>query len=133
MFDFIKSHIDPYRGPAQGVGTEHGDTWPEAVAKINAAFKKIAEAFETGMAPQPNPDAPKPVAIEDIASLISQAVTPLNEEIASLKNQLESASARMAAMEGFFTAQSDPNLPADDTAKMPPVDVDAATLAAPQS
>lgn len=48
MFDPIKGPANPYQGPAVGLGTEAGDTWHAAVAKINAGFKRVVSAIEGG-------------------------------------------------------------------------------------
>lgn len=48
MFDPIQGPANIYQGPAVGLGTEAGDTWHAAVAKINAGFKNVTAAMKGG-------------------------------------------------------------------------------------
>lgn len=101
MFDPIKSHIDHYRGPATGMGTDHGDTWPTAVDKINKGFDAVVkwiESFDPDVKEKPEPA----MTPEEIGNMIQQAVTPLQDEIAALRLQVEAANAELAIVRGFF-------------------------------
>jgi hypothetical protein len=49
MFDPIKGPPNEYLPPATGHGTEFGDSWHTAVAKINDGFKRVIEAMDTEM------------------------------------------------------------------------------------
>src|SRR6266566_4411713 len=50
MFDPIKGPPNEFLPPATGHGTEFGDSWHTAVAKINASFAKIRDALMRGVA-----------------------------------------------------------------------------------
>ena len=90
MFDPIKTHIDPYRGPAQGEGTEHGDTWPTAIQKINKGFENIIawiESFDTTASAKLTEAA---LTAQDVGDIVQRALQPLQDQLNEVRREIES-------------------------------------------
>lgn len=146
MFDQIKTHIDPYRGPAQGEGTEHGDTWPTAIRKINDGFANIVAWIESF-----DPDATAkateaPLTAQEVGNIVQRALQPLQDQLNEVRRGVEVFNAkleisnqiatavdgltwRVDALQGFFNAEAPPpNLPQEiePDPKMPPPEDGAA-------
>jgi len=141
MFDKIVAHGDHYKGPAQGLGSEHGDSWPTAVGKINAAFEAFGKWIE-GF----DPDAKAkmtdaPITAQEVGDIVQRALQPLQDQVNKLRMEIEVANAkteianqlgtavdgltsRVDAMESFFTeapqtttvVEPDPVLPPPEDA-----------------
>lgn len=77
MFDPITGPGNPYMGPATGLGTEGGDNWDAAIAKINAGFKNVVKAIEGGL----GMSAPDDVALGERLSHIEDSLTALQMRI----------------------------------------------------
>lgn len=105
MFDPIKGPANIYQGPAVGLGTEAGDTWHEAVAKVNAGFKRVISAIEGGT------EAADDKARKDIAAL-EDAVTALQKRNDDLEAHMKGL---LASFDKFLAAQpkatTDPTVP----------------------
>ena len=141
MFDQIKTHIDPYRGPAQGEGTEHGDTWPTAINKINKGFENIIAWIESFDPAATAKATEAPLTAQDVGDIVQRALQPLQDQLNEVRREIEVANAkaeianqiatavdgltsRVDALQGFFNeaapAPGDPNLPPpEDTALDP--------------
>jgi hypothetical protein len=75
MFDPIKGPANQYQAPATGLGTEAGDTWHEAVRKINAGFKNVIKAISGGVESE----------MEMIDSHARDEIADLREELAAMQ------------------------------------------------
>lgn len=75
MFDPIKGPANPYQGPAVGLGTEAGDTWHAAVAKINTGFQNFAAAIKGGVEH----------IVEAVDGEARKDIADLREELAALQ------------------------------------------------
>lgn len=81
---------DDNRGPAQGHGTEHGDTWRGAVKKINGALGEIEKALNnTGMS----------IGVVEQPDMLSR-LTALESNVAEVKGNV-------AMMMEFFNDDPD--------------------------
>lgn len=87
MFDPIKGPANAYQGPAVGLGTEAGDTWNDAVLKVNAGFENVIKAIEEGLAGE---DTEARKRITDLEEALA-AVQKRNDDIeAHIKGLLAS-------------------------------------------
>jgi hypothetical protein len=113
MFDPIKGPNNQYQGPAVGLGTENGDNWHTAVAKINAGFKKIINAIEGGVAP----GAPDDVALGERLSHIEDALTAMQIRLDAMTAPVNGQVAAEAAK-----TEPDPKPPAPEPTAAAPAD-----------
>lgn len=105
MFDPINGPANHYQGPATGLGTEAGDTWHTAVAKINEGFKRVVKAIEGG------------TEAADIEA--RNGVAALEDTVAALQKRNDDLEAHMKGLLGSFdkflaaqnTPQNTPSVP----------------------
>lgn len=107
MFDPIKGPNNPYQGPAVGLGTENGDSWHTAVNKINAAFKNIVHAIETG---------PSIEGVEMVDAESRKEIAELREAVAAMQIKFDALTTPSAAPPA---SQSDAKPP--ETAPQAPI------------
>jgi hypothetical protein len=88
MFDPIKGPSNLYQAPATGLGTEAGDTWHEAVRKVNEGFKNVIQWAE-GLGDGGDGEARKGVAA-------------LEDAVAALQKRNDDLDAQMKALLGSF-------------------------------
>lgn len=104
MFDPINGPANHYQGPATGLGSEAGDTWHDAVSKINDNFKNIVKWIEGGSNEAADTEARK-------------RITDLEEAVTALQKRNDEIEGNMKALLGsfdkFLAAQQAPPKPAD--------------------
>lgn len=83
MFDAIRPPPNEFAGPSTGHSTENGDSWFNAVRKINAGFKSIVDRLENGVSDivgKADKDARDRVSeLEDHITKLEERVTALEE------------------------------------------------------
>jgi hypothetical protein len=110
VFNPIKTHPN---GPSGIDSTEFGDSWPDAMAKINAMFHHVYHIIEgkppvagvkgesvlatTGATPAPAADGPAPPTIDATAHA---RITALEGTISDMGKKLDAALAALAAKAG---------------------------------
>lgn len=84
MFDPIHPPPNHYQGPATGLGTEGGDTWQEAVRKINEGFHNI-KAWAEGLGDGGDTAARQSIAaLEDAVAALQKRDDEREENVKAL-------------------------------------------------